>query len=193
MTRRILISDVTTLGNGWYNDFLKVCALINFPTFNFMTPISIDLFKKHCHDHANNYICESMTNNIKSVLLKNLLDLNGTIAVPQYLTDRHKRSLISKLLLGILKLAVETGRYSNIPRNERICHICKTVEDEYHFIFDCKMYNIPRQLLVNNTHYLVFDTQSVQFSHLYNFHFKTLCKYVLDAWTIRQKALFNNS
>ena len=54
------------------------------------------------------------------------------------------------------KLHVETGRYKNIPRRERICRGCTTadkdiivgfrnlpecelpIEDEYHCLFDCK-------------------------------------------------------
>ena len=30
----------------------------------------------------------------------------------------------------------ETGRYDNIPRNERVCNVCncKTIEDEIHFL-----------------------------------------------------------
>ena len=34
---------------------------------------------------------------------------------------------------------METGRYQDIPREDRICKLCKEgVEDEIHFIFNCK-------------------------------------------------------
>jgi hypothetical protein len=33
-----------------------------------------------------------------------------------------------------LYLPIATGRWDNIPREERICHLCKeTIGDEYHF------------------------------------------------------------
>ncbi len=63
---------------------------------------------------------------------------------------RYNRSLVSKLVCGILPLEVETGRYARkwdkvkkkyvkIPREERYCTVCNSgkVEDEYHFLFTC--------------------------------------------------------
>ena len=37
---------------------------------------------------------------------------------------------------------IESYKYCNIVRNERICTMCntKTVEDEYHFILECDRY-----------------------------------------------------
>ena len=43
---------------------------------------------------------------------------------------------------GSLPLEVETGRYRNIPLEERICKLCQAApEDEMHFIIDCQFYN----------------------------------------------------
>ena len=36
-------------------------------------------------------------------------------------------------------LQIETGRYKNIPRQKRLCNICKVVEDECHFLLNCKL------------------------------------------------------
>ena len=40
-------------------------------------------------------------------------------------------------------LEIERGRYSNIERNQRICRLCdeNVVEDEYHFLLCCTLYN----------------------------------------------------
>ena len=39
-------------------------------------------------------------------------------------------------------LKIETGRWTNIARDNRICTQCRqnTVEDDYHFLFDCTMH-----------------------------------------------------
>ncbi len=44
---------------------------------------------------------------------------------------------------GLLPLSIETGRWGNIPLEDRICKMCDSlvVEDEYHFIFHCSLYN----------------------------------------------------
>jgi hypothetical protein len=50
---------------------------------------------------------------------------------------------ITKFRTSNLHLPIETGRWYNIPRAERICHLCKeTIGDEYHFLLVCKNENI---------------------------------------------------
>ena len=48
--------------------------------------------------------------------------------------------------LSSIDIRVETGRYSNIPRNERRCELCSTgeIEDENHVIFRCSAYQAIR-------------------------------------------------
>lgn len=36
------------------------------------------------------------------------------------------------------KLPIETGRWNNVPRNQRFCNLCKNnIGDEYHYIMIC--------------------------------------------------------
>ena len=53
------------------------------------------------------------------------------------------------------KLEIERGRYFNIPECNRICKLCsyKDVEDEYHFIFICPVYEKLRKLYINKYYY----------------------------------------
>ena len=50
------------------------------------------------------------------------------------------RKALVRLRISSHQLRIETGRYENIPRNERICHVCTSnkIEDENHFLLDCK-------------------------------------------------------
>ena len=57
----------------------------------------------------------------------------------KYLTLVKKceyRKSICKLRTSAHRLVIETGRYTNIPRNERICKNCtnQEIEDEAHFL-----------------------------------------------------------
>ena len=54
--------------------------------------------------------------------------------------SRCQRSLIAQLLCGILPLKLEVGRYLGTDKRFRYCKVCgtKKVEDEIHFIFDCR-------------------------------------------------------
>ena len=46
---------------------------------------------------------------------------------------------MTKFRLSDHNLAIELGRYKNIPRNQRHFKFCKTLDDEFHFCFDCKV------------------------------------------------------
>ena len=52
---------------------------------------------------------------------------------------RRQRSLVVKFKIGIMSLSIEKGRFTNVPLENRLCHICSEdlLEDEYHFILFC--------------------------------------------------------
>ena len=62
---------------------------------------------------------------------------------------RQQRSHIAKFRLGVLALNVEVGRYTKIPRENRLCVMCNMghVENEIHVPFDCPMYQVMRESL----------------------------------------------
>ena len=65
---------------------------------------------------------------------------------------------ISRLRLSVLPLRIQTGRYArnNIPRNERYCQCCQTldIEDEYHFVCVCSTYNVLRRKYLKRCYYI---------------------------------------
>ena len=49
------------------------------------------------------------------------------------------RQAVTKLRISAHKLTVETGRYNNVPYNDRLCRLCELNEvgDEHHFLMSC--------------------------------------------------------
>jgi hypothetical protein len=43
---------------------------------------------------------------------------------------------------------IEIGRYKNLETEERLCKLCiaQKIEDEYHFLIDCPIYNNSRKI-----------------------------------------------
>ena len=48
---------------------------------------------------------------------------------------------ITRFRLGSHYLPIETGRWSRKPRNERLCHSCEVLGDEFHLVFTCTEVN----------------------------------------------------
>jgi hypothetical protein len=68
-----------------------------------------------------------------------------------YLTNRlpiKYRRAMSQIRCGVAPIAVELGRYCNTPYENRKCYECENVENEYHLLMECPMYDDIR----NNTY-----------------------------------------
>ena len=58
------------------------------------------------------------------------------------ITEKRYRTALARFRSSSHNLFIETGRYENTPREERICKSCnmKKVESEYHFLLVCTHY-----------------------------------------------------
>ena len=109
---------------------------------------------------------------------------------------RGQRSLCAQLRAGVLPLAVEVGRYSGTPEEQRVCALCDlgVVEDEYHFVFYCPLYHKPRVKLFEKIQNKNPDLFWMSESHMLNWLFSNevfaLGKYMERAWQLRWKSLY---
>jgi exonuclease III len=70
---------------------------------------------------------------------------------PYLSLDFEHRQYLSRLRISAHDLEIERGRYTNIPRDNRLCKHCNVVEDEFHFLDTCTRYKELRQeLLIND-------------------------------------------
>ena len=54
------------------------------------------------------------------------------------------RIALTQLRVSSHRLEIESGRWSRpnkTPRENRKCKLCNSLEDEYHFLFECSLYN----------------------------------------------------
>ena len=94
-----------------------------------------DIFSQSVFDHIQN------TNSGKLNFLK---DMKDTYTIEKYLkiNNMKNRQALTKLRTSNHTLAIETGRWARVDRENRLCNYCTThkIEDETHLIFDCKNY-----------------------------------------------------
>ena len=81
-----------------------------------------------------------VVNNGKLRVYKNL-KINFGCERYLYLVQNFKyRQAVTKLRISAHRLPVETGRYNNVPYNDRLCKHCDINEigNEYHFLMSCR-------------------------------------------------------
>ena len=129
-----------------------------------------------------------------------------------------KRKMFTKLRISSHSLAIEKGRHSKIPksndivcdfcgfkRNEcscksfkynRLCQACNVIEDEYHFLLKCSIYQICRDSFLESLKsFLVFDFNNlnklfVELMGTLNGDYEIsllMCDYINELFDMREK------
>ena len=110
--------------------------------------------------------------------------------------SKYSRSLLAQFRSGILPLEVETGRFRNIPLENRICPMCKIdIEDEFHLLCICKVYENLRRILYNKSREL--NSEFETYDDIEKFVFindnlqGALSKFLYSAMKLRKETLYN--
>ena len=58
-----------------------------------------------------------------------------------FISNRNIRTALSRFRLSSHDLAIESGRYDDTPRSDRLCKFCNlnVVENKYHFLLVCPL------------------------------------------------------
>ena len=72
-----------------------------------------------------------------------LSPLGSSEHATKYLNIKKYRSAYAKFRCGVAPIKIETCRYglNRVPVEQRVCETCNIVEDEYHVVMDCKIYD----------------------------------------------------
>ena len=88
----------------------------------------------------------------------------------KYLIELPKREriILCKFRCSNHKLPIVSGRYSNVPRDMRICTLCnmKVMGDEFHYLFQCPFFEKDRKLLLKK--YFIKRPSSFKMNQLFN-------------------------
>ena len=129
--------------NSWYANFCKIVTPIDSQLIDVLN------FKMELDSKQN-----QAWNNIRHQKVKlryyNLFksEINPEKYVVCNLT-KSQRSLYAQFRSGILPLAIETGRFTNVSLRNRTCLVCNSgeIEDEFHFLCCCIKYSLERSKL----------------------------------------------
>ena len=146
LAKKALLENIE-LRTNWIRTIEK---LIN--TFNLADKIgNHEKFKEATKQALEDSYRKFWTNSLMDPTLARLLfykNIKTEFKMENYfetLGFEHRR-VIAKLKCSDHTLEIEKGRHKGIPRLERKCTLCHNdlVEDEMHFLFSCKAYNVLR-------------------------------------------------
>ena len=88
----------------------------------------------------------SVNNHGVTVLFKTTFGMETYLDM---INDKSTRKHICSFRISVHRLHIERGRYTR-PRTsveERLCSVCKEIEDEFHFMFECVKHRVCRNNL----------------------------------------------
>ena len=152
LTKRIFYEDYNNCKFNWSFEVKLIAQEINMINeFTTRSNFNINMAWAILTENFTKEWKERLNNTSKLVLYKSFKE---TIGVENYVLHTHstaQRSIFAKLRAGVLPLAIETGRWRNKQRKNRVCTLCSNgeVEDEIHFLFRCQIYQSKRTLFFN--------------------------------------------
>ena len=201
LVKQIFLADLNENDN-WCTQMFSLLNELNLG-HNFVSRSTINL------DHAENLLKENyvrkwrrtVVNKAKLRTYVKIKVLFETESYVKYCLNRKKRSLLAQFRIGILPLRIETGRFSNLQTDQRICYMCKencnedVVEDEMHFILDCHMFARERlelESIISNS-----STELNEGSREYKFKtitdvWKEFSIYLIKCWEKRQDFIYDS-
>ena len=184
--------------NNWLSgvrDILCELGLLNIWYSQNVNSDILQFIKQRLYDQEKQRILCNISNMKKCFLSKHIID---RISLQHYLKKcipKKYVKYITMLRLSSHSLSMETGRYQGINTVNRLCQFCKSdVEDEFHFVLKCPVYDCFRKLYIKNyyrTHPSVFKLVQL----LCTENFKDLCNlgiFLMKSFNLRQNIIMSS-
>ena len=124
-----------------------ICILTFHKRYNSLHSAILQEYKVNWFTSINSKSGPSGRGNNK---LRTYCQFKSVYEVEQYckmvLPLRH-RAAFAKFRCGVAPLRIESGRFENIPLEERKCLFCNVIESESHALLDCILYTDLRSEL----------------------------------------------
>ena len=147
--------------NTWYSD-----VLVLYDKYALTTDIGYDEFIKSSKRIVTANYKSWWVTEIKNAQKHPILRFYNTFKCEFYresylhlVNDYKYRNAIARIRCSSHPLAIERGRHTRpiTPTEQRLCNFCHEIDDEYHFIFYCKINAIERKALFDKIITNIYD------------------------------------
>ena len=139
---------------------------------NKMCETEFDLFKRNWKNELDKI---NRPNGSRSKL-RTYCSFKQSFGTETYLSisiPKHHRSALAKFRCGVAPIRLETGRFENLPEEERKCFACDSVENECHVICECPVYDDLRNFLFSKASDVIQNFNSLD-------SFNKMCTFALQ-------------
>ncbi len=200
LTKKLFLYDKTVCKDNWSSEVKALCEQLGFTDdFNESREINVDTFSCKLMTYFDQDWKHNLTTKPK---LRTYVTFKENYCLEDYVKyclSRKKRSLLAQLRIGILPIALETGRFKGIDVNMRYCKCCldNVVENEIHLLCKCPLYADQRLKLYQeiSDKYQPFATKSDddKFVHLMKNEWKLTSNFLDIVWSLRTQKLYSNN
>ena len=132
--------------NSWFKHIMRVLKFCNIDHLLYSSDdkeitSQLNKLKRRLHAMFIEVWKKERTTFQKDSKLDLFTSLKNKFEISDYLKiikNPSHRIALSKMRVSAHKFPIETGRYNNTPREERLCPFgCNCIGDEYHYILNC--------------------------------------------------------
>lgn len=152
LTKQVFDIDYRTSGKTWCSEIKSVLEQANL-TYSYVNKHTVDV--KFVENILANINQVDWVNKMQSVSkLRTYITFKTRYETEQYLQvniTKTERSHLAQFRCAVLPLKIETGRFSGLSVEDRICQVCNenAVENELHFLLHCQTYDDIRVPFIN--------------------------------------------
>ena len=146
LPKKVLRWEVINGCNAWLGEVLDVCKELEIPSpigpYMSLYTYDIEVLEKRALCNAQEEWRQQVPIKSKLGTYAYVRDFTINAQLVTFNLPRGQRSVIAKLLCGILPIQIEVGRFNNTKWELRFCKQCSSgkIEDETHCLIDCEKF-----------------------------------------------------
>ena len=142
--------DMQQKKSQWYHEIGEIAKAFHLPSPSLCLKYDMEAVSAAALHYSQNLWWEAAKSKPKLRTYTDFTEINDPRTLIKANLPRGQRSLLAKLMCGILPLEIEVGRFVGKDANKRFCTVCNElkIEDEYHFLYHCKKLKPTRKPLL---------------------------------------------
>ena len=198
LTKQVFLWDKNSRASTWCSDVFQILDSVSMSGVYFNSSIvSLDVVRNKLFE---NFKLQWVAQTSQSPKLRTYVSFKNVYSAEVYLKkvlNRNHRSFLAQFRCGILPLAIETGRFQNIPIEYRLCLFChdNVLEDENHFLLTCTAYSdlrafVIEKILIIEPNYVYLSTVSKFRMFMSDDIVKYTAEFISKAYCRRRSVLY---